>query len=272
MMPLPHFLVAVFGLLRRQWVSLLVSALCFAMMGAVAAAFVERRISSVEERMAKEQSVTVDAFRNDMQNKIQSMTAEMMNEFVVSEPGDTVGESDTLHAYVRDVGFFVLGLFLFFGFIAFIASLFYLILFVSGDAGASDALTALPLRVFPMIGVYLWMLIRSFLWIPIVGVPLSFYFAPRLSLAPVILASGEASVRRSVALSMKRTKGMWLQIVFRFLMVSFVAFVLGWLLLTAVGVMSLFSIKIAYILWLLLLQLLLAYFTASLVVLAVTLT
>jgi hypothetical protein len=183
-----------------------------------------------------------------------------------------VGESDTLHAYVRDVGFFVLGLFLFFGFIAFIASLFYLILFVSGDAGASDALTALPLRVFPMIGVYLWMLIRSFLWIPIVGVPLSFYFAPRLSLAPVILASGEASVRRSVALSMKRTKGMWLQIVFRFLMVSFVAFVLGWLLLTAVGVMSLFSIKIAYILWLLLLQLLLAYFTASLVVLAVTLT
>jgi hypothetical protein len=96
-------------------------------------------------------------------------------------------------------------------------------------------------KVIPLVGVWFWTILRSFMWIPVLGalfpplllvlIPAAFVlglvYIPRLMLAPVILLEQGKGVRESVALSMERSKGSWGKIVGNMLVVSLLLFAVG---------------------------------------------
>jgi hypothetical protein len=65
----------------------------------------------------------------------------------------------------------------------------------------------------PLLGVWVWSFLRSFAWIPIIGIIPAIILGPRFALAPVILATEKKGVIESVRLSYDRTKGYWGKIV-----------------------------------------------------------
>ncbi len=66
---------------------------------------------------------------------------------------------------------------------------------------------------FPLLGVWIWSFLRSFAWIPIIGLIPAIILGPRFALAPVIMATEKKGVTESVRLSYDRTKGYWGKIV-----------------------------------------------------------
>jgi hypothetical protein len=62
-------------------------------------------------------------------------------------------------------------------------------------------------RVIPFLGLILWVIIRSFAWIPIVGAIIALFRIPRFVLAPVIMLAEEKGVLESASESYRRSKG-----------------------------------------------------------------
>ena len=152
--------------------------------------------------------------------------------------------------------------------VLFSAATFFLLLFSRGSISPYDAARLLPVYTVRMLVLGLWMFVRSYIWIPFIGLPLSLYFMPRLALAPVIVASGEAGVFESCRLSMRSTSGHWMGMFLKFILVVIAAFLLWWpMLIASIGV-SLFILKIGYLLFLMSAIVVVAFQCAALVVVA----
>jgi hypothetical protein len=66
---------------------------------------------------------------------------------------------------------------------------------------------------FPLLGVWIWSFLRSFAWIPIIGIIPAIILGPRFALASVILVQEKKGVMESVSLSYARTSGYWAKII-----------------------------------------------------------
>ncbi len=151
--------------------------------------------------------------------------------------------------------------------VMFCAGVFFLLLFTRGSESAYQTAQRLPANILRMCGLMIWMLVRSLIWIPFIGPVLGIYMVPRLSLAPVFLASGEAGVFQSLHLSMRRTSGHWFTVFLRLVLILIVGCIILWpMLVLAVGV-SLLSAKLGFMLLLLALMFMIAFLCASLTVL-----
>lgn len=60
-----------------------------------------------------------------------------------------------------------------------------------------------------LFGVWVWAFLRSFAWIPIIGIIPAIIFGPRMALAPVLLLEKNKGVTDSVSVSMNATQGYW---------------------------------------------------------------
>lgn len=60
-----------------------------------------------------------------------------------------------------------------------------------------------------MIALSMWIFLRTFMWVPILGVGFAIYFFPRLIQAPIYLLEGKKGAIESVRLSINGTRGMW---------------------------------------------------------------
>ncbi|MBU0458744.1 hypothetical protein KKF03_04860, partial [Patescibacteria group bacterium] len=90
---------------------------------------------------------------------------------------------------------------------------YFLVLAVDQELSIG-ALINKAIRVFvPLIGVSIWATIRSFAWIPILGIFTGIYYFPRFAFAGVILVGEKKGVIESVNESLSRTKGSWFRIV-----------------------------------------------------------
>jgi hypothetical protein len=94
-----------------------------------------------------------------------------------------------------------------------LSSTFYIVLAVDGSQDAMASLRRLPGLILPMFGVWVWSFLRSFAWIPVVGVLCAIVIGPRLALSSVILVKEKQGVRESVRSSYTRTRGYWGKIV-----------------------------------------------------------
>lgn len=79
--------------------------------------------------------------------------------------------------------------------------------------------------VFPMVGLWIWVFLRSFMWIPIVGVILGIILGPRFALAPVLLIRDGKGVFDSAKESYAKTAGYWGKIFGNALLVGICAFI-----------------------------------------------
>jgi hypothetical protein len=94
-----------------------------------------------------------------------------------------------------------------------IGSIFFIVLAVEGSTDFMTTLRRVPGLILPMFGVWIWGFLRSFAWIPVLGVIFAIIIGPRLIMSSVILVKEKKGVRESVKLSYKRSRGYWRKIV-----------------------------------------------------------
>lgn len=95
--------------------------------------------------------------------------------------------------------------------LSFLALAFYLV--VSLEIEHSDAielkLRHVPRLLVPLIGLYIWVFLRSFTWVPVIGILTSIYYFPRFAMSTVILATERRGIIESSQESLKRSRGQW---------------------------------------------------------------
>lgn len=99
------------------------------------------------------------------------------------------------------------------GIIAVFAHAYFLLLALSPTHDAMAILKKTPALFWRLLGLWIWMFIRSFAWIPLFGLIPAIIFGPRFMLAPVILVQEKKGIMESVSLSYERTSGYWGKIV-----------------------------------------------------------
>ncbi len=77
----------------------------------------------------------------------------------------------------------------------------------------------------PLLALGIWAMLRSFVWIPIVGMLFALYYFPRFIFAGVIYIKEKKGIRESVRTCIERTKGKWFSIVLNYIGLAIVTFV-----------------------------------------------
>jgi hypothetical protein len=88
-----------------------------------------------------------------------------------------------------------------------VAILLFLLLALNEETNATVLVNRSLPRVIPFLGLSLWVIIRSFVWIPIVGPIIALFRLPRFVLAPVIMLAEEKGLLESASESYRRSKG-----------------------------------------------------------------
>lgn len=124
--------------------------------------------------------------------------------------------------------------FSFLGFVVFVLSkTYFLILALGLKKDALEALRLSLVKLVQMLGVSLWVVIRSFIWIPIIGVIPAIILLPRLVFSCVIFMTQKKGVLGSAKESYAKTKGKWI-IVFKNYLLLFACIVFAMALLETV--------------------------------------
>jgi len=76
-----------------------------------------------------------------------------------------------------------------------------------GDVG--EALSVTSRTILPLFGMFLWVIVRSFIWIPFIGILIAIILGPRFILSPLYLLQQKKGVIESVSQSYKATQGYW---------------------------------------------------------------
>jgi hypothetical protein len=99
----------------------------------------------------------------------------------------------------------------------------YILLLVVEDKSVQATFQRLIAFAVPLLGLSVWLFIRSFVWIPLAGIVIAIILAPRFILAPIILMHEGKGVMASASESYARTRGMWGKIVGNTFVASFCA-------------------------------------------------
>lgn len=275
--PLSELFLGISALLSRKKLPVAIATLSFAMLLAVGSAAVQFHTVRIEDGMMSEFGVDREKLRTTVDSDLVAIGEMDVSEFIETSgirfgSGSVTDAPSGEHAlgltYVRRVSPFVALQMLFNIAVMFVAAVFFLLLFAGGSQSAYEVARKLPRMTVSMCGLLIWVLVRSLLWVPLVGPFIALYMLPRLSLAPVFFAGGEAGVFQSIHLSQKRTSGRWLTTVIRLILIVVTALLILWPMLVLVVGIALLSVKLGYILLLLAFMFWIAYQCAALTVLA----
>lgn len=122
--------------------------------------------------------------------------------------------------------------------ISVVAGVYFLVLGIDATATAQSAFGKVPSLVLPLLGVWIWTFIRSFAWIPIIGIVFGLYFGPRLIMSPVILVKEKLGVMGSTKASIERSKGYWGKIFGNLFMVGLAMWVVMFVVSVPLGMMA----------------------------------
>jgi hypothetical protein len=93
--------------------------------------------------------------------------------------------------------------------IAIFSQAYFLSLAISPTQDAMAILRKTPSLFFPLLGLWIWIFLRSFAWIPVLGLIPAIILGPRFALSPVIMLKEKSGITESVRRSYSRTKGYW---------------------------------------------------------------
>jgi len=139
------------------------------------------------------------------QAALQEMMGEVQKNFGNLEESDMENLATSMYSKMGPVA-------LFFGLISalvFMVAMTYYTVVALKSSDVQGTVSDVLKLLLPMIGLQIWMFLRSFAWIPIAGPILAIVLGPRFILAPVILIREKKSVFESASLSYARTKGYW---------------------------------------------------------------
>lgn len=93
--------------------------------------------------------------------------------------------------------------------ISLIASAYFLLIALDEKLTFQAALAKTPGLIIPLFLLSLWIMIRSFIWIPLLGIILAIVLGPRFVCAPVLLVRDRKGVLESASMSYAKTSGYW---------------------------------------------------------------
>lgn len=249
---------------------IVVGAVVFGLLLGIGQSFIGQRVTqkagSVFEGLGFDQQQM-----QDLQQRIQAGDQAAMNEFAqkMEQLGGAQGEAVSgavLSMYkglLPVIGASMLIMWL----ISLIASAYFLLIGLNDKLTFQSALARTPGLIIPLFLLSLWVLIRSFFWIPALGIILAIILGPRFILAPVFIVRDHKGVLESASMSYANTSGFWGKIfgnVFVAAIVILVAqMVLGF-------VLGFFGMRISGILMPMVQMLATAFLTIFVVKLAVT--
>jgi hypothetical protein len=115
-------------------------------------------------------------------------------------------------------------------FISLFSTSYYVLLVLGKAKEPVDLLNASTKKVLPLLGVWVWSMLRSFVWIPFLGIIPAIILGPRFALASVLVFEKGTGVCASVSESYIKTKGYWSKIIGNTLAVGIVTMLASWAL------------------------------------------
>lgn len=94
-----------------------------------------------------------------------------------------------------------------------IAKSYFLVVAVKGMMDPAKAFSATISSIVPLVGLWIWLILRSFIWIPFLGIIIAIIVGPRLTLSPLYLLEQKKGVMDSASMSYKKSAGYWGKIV-----------------------------------------------------------
>lgn len=122
-----------------------------------------------------------------------------------------------------------------------LASTFAIILTLKPNADAGTFIKLTLTYALPLLGVWIWSLLRSFIWIPLFGIIPAIILGPRFALAPVLLVRDGKGVFESVALSYTASRGYWGKIVGNMLVVAILQGIISFVVSMLLGMFLFFT-------------------------------
>lgn len=126
-----------------------------------------------------------------------------------------------------------------------VSSAFFLILAVEGSTSVMSTMRKVPSLIFPLLGVWIWSFLRSFAWIPFIGIVPAIIIGPRLIMSSVILVQEQKGIMESVSLSYERSRGYWGKIAGNCIVSALVVMVVVMVLSIAIGIIGTTSMAAA---------------------------
>jgi hypothetical protein len=213
-----------FSSCRRNWVPILFAAL---IMGTVSF-FAQKALQSKADFAVREglMGVGIPPERyEDLNKRMEEGDDNAFNEMLeelnrVAGELDAMGEQE-LQAFAMTQQYRITGKILpVFGiftilwfFIGLVSYSFFLILSVHPRSEPLLVVRETAAKIIPLLGLSLWIMLRSFLWIPVIGIVIAFFLMPRFLFSGVILLQEEVGVLESARRSYERTRGHWLAII-----------------------------------------------------------
>ena len=93
--------------------------------------------------------------------------------------------------------------------ISLFAKSYFLVVAVKGMSDPATALQATVMWLLPLVGLWIWLALRTFIWIPFIGLIIAIILGPRFILAPLYLLEHNKGAMESARMSYSKTKGYW---------------------------------------------------------------
>lgn len=222
--------------------------------------------NSVEDRFGdvgriEELAERIEAGDPDAFQEMMMQMGMMGEEGEIDEAAIEAAAGDVISNMIPIIAFVTFGIFI----LTIIVSTFFTILAVEGSTNFMTTLRRVPSLILPMFGVWIWSFLRSFAWIPIIGVVLAIIIGPRLIMSSVILIKEKTGVRESVKLSYNRSRGYWGKIVGNCIVAALVTMLAMLVLSMVIGMSAVVSGTLAAMLGALAQNLTMAYGTIFIV-------
>lgn len=267
--PLGGLLSETFAYCKAHWKPLAVGVVMFGVvMGAVPAMFAAMigdamnevslnldtdRMQQLADRMEQGDETAMDELEKMLAGEFDGMTdnrmagsidpseVEMMSTFA---PAALLlafnGEKMSTLALVIGVPILLAWLF------SLLAFAYYVIVAVEGK-DVNGTLSRVKSVFFSLFLVNLWSMLRTFVWIPILGLIPAIVLGPRFVAAPLIHLVEGKGVTASVSDSYRRTRGYWAKIFFNVIGAGLVAFLVTAVINLALGLLSFVSLPVVII-------------------------
>jgi len=185
--------------------------------------------------------------------------------------GEMMGEEGAIPpaaaaAFVGSIFTFVLAMWV----ISIIGTYYYLVVATGRHMNTAEALRQTLGKIVSLIGLSIWIGVRSFVWVPFIGVVFGIMLMPRFVPAPVLLLRDGKSIFESASMSYARTSGYWGKILGNTIVAMLCGFVVFVAISMVLRVVSPVSLLLTGVIGSIASQLLFAYFSVFTVTLAAT--
>lgn len=126
-------------------------------------------------------------------------------------------------------------------FISHLAAIYFYLLTLEKNKDIGTLLKKLPSQILPLLGLWLWIFLRTFIWIPFIGILIAIILGPRFICAPVYLIQEKKGIFESARISYSATKGYWGKIVGNIVVLMICFMIARFLLFIPLGMIGIAS-------------------------------